>query len=113
MTTSAYCPREPGRSAGPRKSTALLVTKVQSPSRMKRLETPVLPTAFVEPDHVRGFPMSSAVRDLRQLRTEAFVDQRLHLAFRRILIRRSVTILAPLGGLVARLGRPRGGVAWA
>ena len=44
--------------------------------------------------------------------TEAFVDQELHFAFRRTLIRRSVVTFAPFAGAAARLGRPRGGVAW-
>src|ERR1700722_8154575 len=37
----------------------------------------------------------------------------LHFAFRRILIRRSVTTFAPRRGPAARLGRPRGGAACA
>ena len=55
----------------------------------KRLQFPVFPTGFPQPNHVRAFHETAIASDRDQIQTKTFIDQEFHHALI-LLIRRSV-----------------------
>ena len=71
-----------GFSAEPRKSAEFFVTNVQSPLRMKGLNShPIFQSGAPQPNDMSRLAISPGVSELGQFRTQAFVDRKFHPAF--------------------------------